>query len=57
MQSLISIRGPRRQELPTSDDQVSILEIVSSAATMEELIHMENRWNQKYLTRTHGLNS
>lgn len=47
----------RMMEVPASDYQVSILEIVSSAATMEELIRMENRWKQKYLTRTHGLNA
>ncbi len=47
----------RMMEVPASDYQVSILEIVSSAATLEELIRMENRWKQKYLTRTHGLNA
>lgn len=47
----------RMMEVPASDYQVSILEIVSSTTTMPELIRMENRWKQKYLTRTHGLNS
>lgn len=47
----------RMMEVPASDYQVSILEIVSSSATIEELIRLENRWKQKYLTRIHGLNA
>jgi hypothetical protein len=47
----------RMMEVPAADYQVSILEIASSAATTEELIRMENRWKQKFLTRIHGLNA
>lgn len=47
----------RMMEVPASDYQVSILEIVSSTSTMDELIRLENRWKQKYLTRTRGLNA
>ena len=47
----------RMMEVPAADYQVSILEVASSAATTEELIRMENRWKQKFLTRIHGLNA
>ena len=39
-----------------SDHQVSILEVVGSAATREEIIQLENLWMQKLQSRDMGLN-
>jgi len=41
---------------PETDYQVSILEFASSSLSRDEIIRMEERWKDKLLTRTFGLN-
>ncbi|HEY4246754.1 MAG TPA: hypothetical protein VGM64_07855 [Lacunisphaera sp.] len=45
------------KELPTADYQVSVLEVASSSTSIEELILLESRWKNKFLTRKFGLNA
>jgi hypothetical protein len=40
-----------------SDYQVSILEVVGSSATADEIVHMETLWKRKLKSREMGLNS
>jgi hypothetical protein len=39
-----------------SDYQVSILEVVGTSTTDEEIVHLENRWKEKQRTKEIGLN-
>jgi hypothetical protein len=39
-----------------SDYQVSILEVVGTSTTDDEIIHLENRWKEKLRTKEMGLN-
>ncbi len=44
-----------RDQTP-SDYQVSILEVAGSAATIEEIVNMEDLWKRKLQSREMGLN-
>jgi hypothetical protein len=46
----------RMKDLPDRDYQVSVLEVASSSAGLEQIINMENRWKETLLTREFGLN-
>ncbi|MBI5692385.1 MAG: hypothetical protein HZC55_20070 [Verrucomicrobia bacterium] len=49
-------RLPARQ-LPSSDYQVTVLEVAASSVQVEELMAMESRWKEKLGTREFGLNA
>jgi len=51
--------GNRRMiDIPNSDYQVTILEVASSSASLNELNEMESRWKEKLMTRgKFGLNA
>lgn len=44
------------RELPPADYQVSILEVASSSASVDQILALEERWKQKLLSRKFGLN-
>jgi hypothetical protein len=41
---------------PGNDYQVSILEVASSSLSRDEIVRTEERWKDKLLTRSFGLN-
>ncbi|MGA7523043.1 MAG: GIY-YIG nuclease family protein [Acidobacteriaceae bacterium] len=45
------------RELPPADYQVSILEVASSSATVDQILALEARWKQKLLSQLFGLNA
>lgn len=45
------------REVPRADYQVSILEVAASSASDSAIIQCEERWKEKLLTKTFGLNS
>lgn len=45
------------RELPPADYQLSVLEVASSSATVDQILALEERWKQKLLTRRFGLNA
>jgi hypothetical protein len=46
----------RMKDLPSRDYQVSVLEVASLSADVEQIVDMENRWKETLLTREFGLN-
>ncbi len=46
----------RMKGLPNRDYQVSVLEVASSSAALEEIVGRESRWKERLLTRKFGLN-
>ena len=46
----------RMKGRPNPDYQVSVLEVASSSAGLDEIIGMESRWKEALLTREFGLN-
>jgi GIY-YIG catalytic domain len=47
----------RLLEIPRSDYQVSILEVVSSSADESSILHTESRWKEKLQSKSFGLNA
>ena len=47
----------RMRQVPPADYQVSILEVVPSSATFDDVMALEASWKRKLLTREFGLNA
>ena len=46
----------RMLDVPSSDYQVSVMEVANSSASIDALAKMESRWKEKLLSRKFGLN-